>query len=134
MSDALTIARWCWPDCFWGEWPSGTQAIKLTGRNDANGNPISIAEWWPADEDYCTRGATRESIADAERILIERGLESEYGHAIAIELQYDSRGSDRGMFLIEATEDDFAKIATAPLAARVRAMAAVIRALEEKHG
>jgi hypothetical protein len=62
------------------------------------------------------------NVRNAERVLIERGHAEEYGRALIRELNLYPLGSD----------EDAALCATAPLDARLRAMAAVIRGLEKK--
>lgn len=63
-------------------------------------------------------------IAESERILIERGHGDAYGEALGCALLAKHDPWPRCF-------EDIAQLATAPLGARVRAMAAVIRGLPE---
>ena len=121
MSDALKIARFCWPG---KEWRIGTVDGTLYWKD---GNSFNLdASWNPNDLN---------EIAVAEAVLIERGLGEEYGMQLfrhtqhtAIEASYDD-GRNPG---VEADYHDLAMIATAPLDARVRAMVKVIKKEEKK--
>lgn len=104
-SDALVIARWCWPEP--DEWT------------------VSDMPWVIRDTDDgqtpdCFDPSSPHDIADAERVLIERGHAEAYGRALAFELSIDGY-DDLWEFCAAA--------ATAPLDARVKAMAATIRGL-----
>jgi hypothetical protein len=109
-SDALLIARWCWPG--------------VEYREDEWGNAVEVLDC----QNLFLRNDWR-AIHHAERILIERGHAEAYGKALmqqdGIEIHYcDSNSMSDHEFCAEA-----AKLATAPLDARVRALAATIRAL-----
>ena len=111
---ALIIARWCWPGRNW-----------YTIADDDGAHPI-----W---DDPCSHCGERkrpkrtsfyiesDDIRVAELVLIERGLAGEYGDALAEELD---------VYCNHNWEDNpspaFAKLATAPLDARVRAILTVI--------
>lgn len=108
MNDALTIARWCWPDA--NEWrmsETGDWALRDT---DDGRLPDSFDPSIPYDVIY------------AEEVVIERGLRRQYGNELHKIVAEESGVGD-------FPDGDWdATIATAPLDARVRAMAAAIRA------
>jgi hypothetical protein len=119
-SDALTVAKWCWPTI---GWRPGRHGDINYAAADCNLNALGSRVWSPlqdANDANC-----------AERVLIERGLASAYGKALlqqdGIEIHYcDSHSMSDPEFCAES-----AKLATASLDARVRAMAAVVRAQTE---
>jgi hypothetical protein len=104
-SDALTVARWCWPDD--DDWTSAWREQEL------------------GDED-------RLQISEAERILIERGHGAAYGRALWEELRSSLPDRVRAPELKEDQWEQMAAIATAPRAVRLRAMAETIRNLKPK--
>lgn len=101
-SDALTIARWCWADKPWQHF-SDTACSAWTSTKSLD---------WMAVDSW------------KEIHAAERGLAEEYGRALYHELSGEDW--DPGA-LLEFFADQYTKTATAPLDARVRAMAAVIR-------
>jgi hypothetical protein len=107
-SDALTIARWCWPEEQWHQ-------------NYANVLP-STAGGIGFDDTSMDDPDGYFAVSDAERVVIERGHGRAYGLALLDHL-------DIG---ITAWCSDHAEvIATAPLDARMRALAATIRAVQD---
>lgn len=117
-SDALTIARWCWPGRTWRE-----------GRYGVDDIGIETADGFRFKDDPKSLLVTRpEDVHAAERVLIERGHAEAYGlalHALVVcEQPWDGK---RGI-IPDITANEIAQLATAPLDARVRAMVAVIRA------
>lgn len=121
-SDALIVARWCWPERLWVEWGDGKQASDVTGRVDVQGNPIGACNWWPRDFEF-----ERDSFADAEQVVIARGLAERYGSALALEVLGPVWELQPGPTICNITGVEFAKLATAPLPVRLRALAAVAR-------
>lgn len=120
--DVLVIARWCWPDRSWRAWGRSEQA-EVYRESDG----LCMAEWWP-----CDGLGYRESIADAEKILIERGHADRYGREPARALYPDGESWMEGArFAVTTTWHIIGKLATAPLDVRVKALAAVIRSLAE---
>ena len=93
--NALTVARWCWPE-------------------DSLGAQDCIRSFMEFDGDH------RDFIAAAEAVVRERGLGEEYGRGLLGVL-----GFWRGLALLNF--DEMATIATAPLHARLAALAAVAR-------
>lgn len=108
MNDAMTIALWCWP--------AEVKPNMVKPKGEFSVIVFSVDDWSESE-------LNRYGVHDAERILTERGLAEEYGRALERELS-DSFDDDG-----EPTWADSARMATAPLDARVRAMAAVIRSL-----
>lgn len=68
-------------------------------------------------------------VASAERILIASGHAEAYGKALLVQLGMRGQEGDGSWSISMIPGVDHAKLATAPLAARVRAMVAVIRSL-----
>jgi hypothetical protein len=66
-----------------------------------------------------------DNVRDAERVLIERGYGDKYGQALCGEVLGLEGAHPDNVYL--PTMADATKLATSPLDARVRAMAAVIR-------
>ncbi len=124
-SDALVVARWCWPSERWSE----------TAYVDRDGVRRVGALQGARPTRFCSE--EHEDVADAERVLIERGHAEAYGRALWVEVLDDVSSNEEekadtrrsGMLDIHRGAD-FANLATAPLEARVRAMAATIRDLE----
>lgn len=119
VSDALTIARWCWRARQWSLSPDNRVRTSPDIGSPACFDPSMM-------DGHVSEFETEYGVSSAEAVLIERGLAEEYGNAICVELCVEGRGKDLGT--------QCAMIATAPLAARVCALAAVIRAQEAKHG
>lgn len=120
MSDALTIARWCWPSI--EAWVQDGDASPACSCEKCVGFQFRSYD----SDDHCPSGVRWYGVAAAESILIERGLAWNYGDALAAILFADPRSNAMRF------SEQFTMFATAPLAARVRAMAAVIRAQEAK--
>lgn len=119
MNDALTVARWCWPQELPDGWiwcDDGTYSLAIFDPDsaDCNGNDQAL-----------------HGVRDAERVLIERGHADAYGKAIARELDQESY-LPGASFAVTTSWFMLAMIATLSPAARIRAMAAVIRTLESK--
>ena len=114
--DALDVARFCWPE---HEWKSLDRGLSACRRADCRPgwNFTDYLTIWRADN--------REDIAAAERVVVERGLGEEYGKWIAVELGPPPESLERYFGYV-------AKIATAPLDARLRALAVVARKQLEK--
>ncbi len=108
-SDALTVARWCWPESTWIL--VHDEPMTSDGLVFSEGEHDSLDGWY--------------AVEDAERVLVERGEVEAYGFALWLCLFGESAHD-----AYEGAE--FAKIAMAAPEVRVRAMAAVIRALKEK--
>jgi len=109
MSDALEIARWAWPDKRWSERiDRSTACVWIDLKRSASGE-FDVGRF--------------DSLQDAELVLIERGLAEEYGQKLWAEVWDRPFGLGNGLSI--------ARIATAPLDARVRAILAVIRAQEQ---
>ena len=104
--NALIVARWCWDAQSW-------TASKVSGCCIAQ----SLNVGYPAD---VFDAESRDDIAAAEAVVRERGLGEEYGRGLLGVL-----GFWRGLALLNF--DDMATIATAPLPARLAALAAVAR-------
>ena len=126
MSDALTIARWCWPKYTWKEGIESEVYTEECGTDD------SCWEFWP--DEYggrpqdCEQNG-RKGVSDAESVLIECGLAENYGNALCWEL-WGNKNHPEFKFRGDWAPNlgaDLAELATAPLNVRVRAMAAVIR-------
>lgn len=122
--DALTVARWCWPEQTWG--------IDHKGQVYSHGVQCFSCGHieWGKDGTKTHMLVTHADIADAERVLIERGMAEAYGFELAktcglcVGYAPHYRGNmERDLCLA------YAKAATASLDARVRAMAATIRLL-----
>ena len=110
-SDALVIARWCWPAPDW-KWHEADDIAPA-------GCVCCGNEFWPIEPRH---------VHDAESVLIERGLAAEYGHALQMQEGIDigyCRDAPTAEFDTEVT-----KVAHAPLEVRVKAMAATIRSLK----
>ena len=70
-------------------------------------------------------------VSAAEAVVMERGLAEQYGEALALECGMQPIGGAGGPITGDADYvrgADVAKLATAPLPARIRALAAVVRA------
>ena len=103
---ALRIARFCWPNEPWMMSENMRLAFgRITGR-----------AWYPDRID---------DLADAERVIVERGLGERYGEALIEEIDgiYTERQTLEAMFAI---------IRTAPLDAILRALFAVVEEQEKK--
>lgn len=103
-TDALLIARWAWPLIQWS-----IESGEVRGREWLE--RFTIEQY---DDEDCLY-----SVHAAEAVLIERGLGVGYAHELMLAL---IPSCPKGVAAIH--------YATAPLATRVRAMAAVIRAQE----
>lgn len=106
MIDALRIARWRWPDSAWdwAEYDGGSLALNSEHKFDSRHH---------------------RDVHAAELVLIERGLRREYGDALHRIVAAESGIGD-------FPDGDWdATMAMAPLASRVRALAAVIEAQEK---
>jgi len=114
-SDALTVARWCWPEH--GPWQMGTPDPLPTPI------PMSRARWFDPERWEDDRFVACHGVLAAEAALIERGLAEEYGEELCVELF--------GMS-VPSSARDACGLATAPLPARLRALASVVRAQEAK--
>jgi hypothetical protein len=101
-SDAQLVAKWCWPNEDWQ-------------RLCAENGPDFPFRWG--------------GLHGAERVVIERGLAEQYGAELVAALGLFGR--DVREWPVSADGEDFAKLATAPLEVRVRALAAVVRAQTE---
>ncbi len=114
-SDALAIARFCWPEQTWEPFRDSTEAHAVNELGECAGPHFS--------------GRTRAGLALAECALVERGHAEAYGRALVKEIRWDGpelpAETPSGAVLFGW----YAHLATAPLDARVRAMAAVIRSL-----
>lgn len=119
MSDALTIARFCWPE---RSWRHDTDGIAPDDVVISDGPEFAIYRDFTEIDD----------VRVAELAVIERGLAKEYGKALLVELGMRGQEGDGSWTISMLPGIDHAKLATAPLDARVRALAAVIRAQEEK--
>jgi hypothetical protein len=112
-SDALTIARWCWPEDE-GDDYYGPKATFCLGMEELlrGEKQDGLAMW---------------AVRAAERIVMELGHAKTYGRELARHFGFktpilmDDGGAEHSIRLAMA--------ATAPLDVRVRAMAAVIRSL-----
>lgn len=116
-SDALLIARWCWPGRTWREGPNGVDDIIV--ETDAG---IRFK-----DDPKSFLVCRHEDVSAAESVLLSRGHAVAYGRELWIEFV----GSDADRFGVDGWAR-YAWVATAPLDCRVRALAAVIRELEAK--
>lgn len=74
---ALTIARFCWPD---GEWATAHPGREPYAQR-SDGQCFTESSM-----DGCVHCGDWLCVADAERALVERGLGEEYGRALSIEL------------------------------------------------
>lgn len=101
--DALTVARWCWPEP--DEWTVSDMPYVIRDTDDGR-----MPE--------CFDPSSPHDVHEAEDVLIERGHAEAYGAWLTSELF--------GRQVVN-TSERAALIATAPLDARVKAMAAVIR-------
>jgi hypothetical protein len=123
-SDALTVARWL---------PGSTPAHALDAEPEL-GIPATFDPRSWESHDHARFG-----VRDAERVLVERGHEEAYGKALAHAVLVDSPMIDRtpcGARDVwwRMSGEDAAAIAMAAPEVRVRAMAAVIRAIEATRG
>ena len=120
-SDALTIARWAWPEYDWkpdiGPDPDPDFAWR-TGKSATLSRTRSVTLSWAADD--------ANNVTDVERLMVERGHGEEYAQALCRAVLSATDPWPRGW-------EDFAMIRTAPLASIVRALVATIRKLEAKH-
>ena len=111
-SDALVVARWCWPAIAW---------INHCGDLCS----ADESRFWYFDDWDC--------IHDAEQIVLARGLAKQYGEALGHALLDTSAclrkncAGDRWSEWMDVCGEDLASIATAPLPARLRALANVAR-------
>lgn len=119
MSDALEIAKFCWPEQPWKDDADSA----YTDEDDAEGYTYSFWGTRLDDDDDVEYQIRRHGVASAERILVERGMAQEYALALLAHLHLLHK-HDEGWLI----EEDVVKIAMAPAEARVRAMLAVIRA------
>lgn len=123
-SDALVVCRWCWPCCEWKEAPEidGEKAARhvVDYMSCKRGHPMG--DFTLADDDFY-------GVNCAERVLIERGLAEAYGRELVAELGIRTFSGGGGW-----TEPWAIAVhaAAAPLDARIRALAAVVRAQEGK--
>jgi hypothetical protein len=124
VSDALDIARWCWPEGTWklraGKTGLGVFAVRVddylrTPAGESGGVPI-----YECSAQTTFQQGSVHDVAAAEAVVIERGLAKAYGCALLTELSQEQLEGFSGF-------EELARIATAPLAARVRALAAVVR-------
>lgn len=104
--DALDVARFCWPDPSWR-------------CHHEDGVPCRDYMHWPCAFDP----SSVHHIAAAERVLVERGLGEEYGRELAFEVLRGNVMDRWGCVLAGAL---------APLDARLRAMARVVREKQQK--
>ena len=98
-AELLEIARFAWPD---GHWESSEMGSLL---NPIAGRTFSCRRW--------------QDVHAAELAVIEEGFGAQYGVALSAALNIDL---DRFR-----THLDFAKLATAPIDARLRALLRVAR-------
>jgi hypothetical protein len=117
-SDALTVARFCWPENTW----HATESYWCP----------HVARRIPALRSSRFEADNRSHVAEAERILIERGHGAAYGRALWEELRSSLPDRVRAPELKEDQWEQMAAIATAPRAVRLRAMAETIRNLKPK--
>jgi hypothetical protein len=108
LFDALTIARWCWPNLIWQGYGDRGENWAVSAKP---GEPVRFSETWF-------------EIHAAEAVALERGL----GEELARELWRETSGDSYVAGGYGAA--DLARVAFAPRPARVRALAAVIRARE----
>lgn len=120
MSAALVIARWCWPELPWEQAISDVQDVRTEVAGEVQAL-MDCDKCGHADDRFWNAHDAKDVTA-AERILIERWHADAYGMALCDDFEWVH--ADLSMA-------EVAKIATAPLDARVRAMAAVIEKLEK---
>lgn len=118
--DALTVAKFCWPDVPWQADVGGDPAFVFALVQPDPRHSDKIEEHARSFEDVA-------DIADAERILVARGLGEAYGRELRCAL-----GFDKGCYWISMA--DIAAIRNAPLDVCLRAMAAAIREAQSPHG
>lgn len=118
--DILALARFCWPYAGWN--------MSVIGLASTNTTKAACPAYFSA--------GSRDAVAAAEAILIERGLGEEYGRAFAAEMRwtgkYWSPHLSANKDPLRLMGDAIAACLNAPLDARVRAMVAVVRAQEDK--
>lgn len=131
-SDALLIARWCWPKCDWtdGAWEAGDGRDVFKDEAWRRRTYVGDHGLENEVEVFGTRDQHASIVHAAERVLIERGHAEAYGKALWREIY--PRGDPRvGEFAAGLLIPfDVAFHATIVLDVRVRAMAAAIRALD----
>jgi hypothetical protein len=120
-SRALRIARWMEPDKPWHIVGDDVGLVHwLEHARWKEGEPARPDPWGSFQDD------SRDDIAAAERVAIERGLRKVYGRLLLAEV----RGADDA---IEGYSgfSELATVATAPLSARVRALVRLIEETEK---
>lgn len=115
MSDALRIARWCWPETSW------IQRFKNSPTCSCE-NCVGFNERLDADNENCPSGVHWYGVSSAESILFSRGLTKEYDEALCREVLGARPDSPDAV----VCPDHLSRIATASLEMRVRAMVSVI--------
>ena len=119
-SDALIVAKWCWPEHDWS-----VMGVSPVGCKRGTDTTMAYFEpkRWTTDADLREFG-----VIDAERVVIERGLAEAYGKELAY-LAPGATETPSSRPYLTIFYSDVAAFATATQEARVRALAAVIRNL-----
>ena len=128
--EALRVARFCWPDQA-GARPGNVWERSKTGcMRQTQGGPEFDPRRLTGRDDLQLHGGFRVvgfGLADAERLLVERGLGEEYGAALSWELCNDRAGPT--YVAAGCTFEGVARIRTAPTEVIARA---VLRVVDEQ--
>lgn len=111
-NDALTVARWCWPD------EPHNPGFRLLADKTFALSVFDPEEWEGSER-------SQFGVRSAESVVIERGLAVQYGATLLAALDGADLYSGGGRYDLDGYW--LARLATAPIGARLRALAAVIR-------